>query len=64
MPGKVEKRERKRLAPQDPGIAIAIDIRAGLISVEFHEHVADPNRRALLVGHDDLTFSTTAVIPG
>jgi len=50
---------RGRLAPpdlrgRDRRHRLDLDVGAGLISVDLHEHVADAQGRALVMGDDDL----------
>ncbi len=57
------EREHGRLPPQDlrsrdrrHGHRLDLDVDACLISVDLQEHVADAQRRALVMGHDHLDF--------
>ena len=60
------EREHGRLPPQDlrsrdrrHGHRLDLDVGARLISVDLHEHVADAQGRALVVGDDDLDLFHT-----
>jgi hypothetical protein len=70
------ERERRRLPPKNLRSRhrrnrhrLHLDVEARLIGVDLHEHVANAQGRALVMGDDELhllrgddTFSTSAII--